>query len=139
MLDELERLAAEDAQQRRAWLTQHSAAIGTVLDTPNLNSVQFRLFRTRYWQDNQLIVATLIQFFNVPDGAVRLKAFAIRGYHNWPGHAPELALKGKYSNDDIVAFLRLDMVDPAEIEWRDETAYIIVPDTVDAIIRKATS
>lgn len=139
MLDELERLAAEDAQQRRAWLQQHSAAIGTVLDTPNLNAVDSRLFRARYWQDGQLIVATMLQLFRQPDGLSRVNVYAVRGYNNWPGHAPKLELTGKYSCDDIVAFLRLDMVDPAGIEWRDETAYIIVPDTVDAIIRKATS
>lgn len=115
---------------RRAWLDVHSARIAALLDSEPLATVPGRLWRMRYWQDGELVVATLVQptadaMTARADNNVKISAYIVRGYHHHPNHAAALQLTGRYSVDELVAFLRLDLVDPSDpdVVWTEETDY----------------
>lgn len=122
---------------RRAWAATWAARIGDMLDAPMRKATPGRIFRLRYFQDNDYVVATLVQNA-MPE---KVLATAVRGYHRAPGSCVvQLPLHsldfGKYCTDDVVAFLRLDVVDPDTAAWQDETHYrdILVP-TTDVVQR----
>jgi hypothetical protein len=125
-----------DLPSPRELATQHAARLSQLLEAPNLNSVKARLFRARYWHNDELLVVSIIQRFNMPEQVPAVSVLISRGYQHFPAHAPSLDLTGKYSVYSIVAFLRLDTVDLAAVEWKDETTYLVVPSTVDAIMEK---
>lgn len=110
-----------EPRTRQAWARANAATISRLLDSPALSAVPRRVWRLRYWCDDEYIVATIVQNQGavLPDGA-RVSVNAMRGYAHG---AVGLRLRDDFSVDDIVAFLRLDCVEPDTVDWTDETRY----------------
>lgn len=116
--------------ERREWMGVNSAKIAALVEAPCLAEVSQRIFRLRYWLDGEFIMVTLCDNRNVaaptPQQIVpKVQVFAVRSYLHAAGGSSvaRLDLGPGYSTDEIAAFLRLDLVDPDSVEWRDETRY----------------
>lgn len=116
---------------RASWASVWSARLTQMLETPPKHGAPGRIWRMRYFQDENYIVATLLQTLQPPAtlgqqaASPKVKVFVSRGYHFSPS-AAVMELNGQYSSDEIVAFLRLDLVQPDGVEaphWQDETRY----------------
>jgi hypothetical protein len=132
-----------DITTRREWASTWSARLAAMLEKPAGDKVPGRIWRLRYFQDDDFLVCTLVQNIR-PVGVApgqqvpKVMVFLTRPYHRANaagGSTSTLSLFGEYSTDEIVAFLRLDILDPedAGAEWRDETRYsdfIIVRDVL---------
>lgn len=125
---------------RVLWAAEHSARIADMLDSKAKKNTPGRIWRMRFFQDDDYLVATLVQNINPPTApgqqAPKVITYISRGYHRTNGGGGSVvqqALFGEYSTDEIVAFLRLDLVDPDTADWRDETKYsdvIVVRDVI---------
>lgn len=129
---------------RQQWTAEHVKQLTALLDSKLPKETPQRIFRLRLFRPDELVVVTLVQTINptgmggagspVPTISVSL----IRGYAREAGqdagaHIRRLDLYGQYATDEIVAFLRLDAVDPAETHWNDETRYsniVVVGDII---------
>ncbi len=146
-LDRINRAArgdtGPDQDTRREWAGIWSARISAMLEAPAKKNAPGRIWRLRYFQDDDYLVATLVQNITPPPGvpgqqAPRVVSFLTRPYvrANMAGSSTvSQQLFGEFSCDDIVAFLRLDLLDPDAkgSEWRDETKYsdiLIVSDVI---------
>lgn len=122
----------------------HAARIAALLDKPAERDMSHHVWRMRYWLDDDYTVAT-IDHNLYPKTTVEGKkeaaviTFVARGFHRVPSVVTQ-AIGGAYSADEIVAFLRLDLVDPETVEWKDETPrsqrIAIVSDVVGSALRK---
>lgn len=120
-----------DIQQRLDWAHEWSARISATLDTPAKKNATQRLFRMRYYTDDDYCVVTMVQYLVPPAGvpsdqAVKVALILIRPYTKASlsgASVMQMQLSGQFSTDEIVAFLRLDMVDPSAAEFVDETKY----------------
>ncbi len=135
--------AMTGTNQRREWAQTWSARIAAMLEAPAKKEVPGRIWRLRYFQDDDFLVATLVQNL-APMPAqpgmqqAKVVTFLTRPYtrsNASGGSTVSQSLIGEYSTDDIVAFLRLDILDPedASAVWRDETKYrsiLVVRDVI---------
>lgn len=147
-LERINRVARGDIiptqMTRRDWAATWSARISAMLDAPAKKNATSRLFRLRFFQDGHYLVATLVQQLVAPHGvpsdqAVKVSVVLVRPYSAIGmsgGAVASLQLAGQYSVDEIVAFMRLDLLDPdAGDEFRDETRYSEII-TVSRLIAK---
>lgn len=118
--------------QRLEWAKQHALTLLGLLDSPAKSKhTPGRLWRTRFFQEDDFTVVTLTQSLIPPPGvpsdqAVKIQVYVTRPYTRVGlsgGAVMQMQLAGQYSVDELVAFLRLDTLDPATVEWRDETRY----------------
>lgn len=132
---------------RREWAATWSARIAAMLEAPAKKNAPGRLWRLRYFQDDDYLVATLVQNIAPPPTAPgqmapKIVTYLTRPYHRANANGGSTfaqQLFGEYSCDDIVAFLRLDLLDPDSAEWRDETRYsdiLVVRDVLAAHTRR---
>lgn len=132
---------------RREWAATWAARIAAMLEAPAKKNAPGRLWRLRYFQDDDYLVATLVQNIAPPPAAPgqmapKIVTFLTRPYHRATangGSTFSQQLFGEYSCDDIVAFLRLDLLDPDSAQWRDETKYseiVVVRDVLAAHARR---
>lgn len=116
---------------RRDWAATWSARLSAMLDAPAKKNTVGRVFRMRFYQDGDYLVATLVQPLIAPQGvpsdqAVKIMLFLTLPYTraNLGGSSVvSMQLSGQYSVDEIVAFMRLDVLDPDSASWKDETRY----------------
>lgn len=139
------RTSGGDYETRLDWAATHSARIAAMLEAPTVKEVPGRIWRTRLFADGDYLVATLVQNIApmpAQPGQMHPKVVC---YVNRPysrasggGSVVQQALFGEYSTDEIVAFLRLDTVDPDTLTWTDETKYsnIVVVSDVIGNLRK---
>lgn len=111
-------------ETRQEWAETNAEQIATLLRSPSLTDARSRLWRLRYWQDGDYLIATMMQ--NLESHAVSI--YLIRPYHHVVGlvgatgrSTVQLDLSGQYSAHEIVAFLRLDLCEPADVVWHYET------------------
>lgn len=131
-------------QTRREWAVANSATLAALLETEVKSEVPQRLWRLRYIQDGDYLVATLAQNLNVqaPPGAQvpKVTVYVVRPYDKTiiGGSVVTQNLFGDYSTDEIVAFLRLDLVDPDSVQWHDETHYsrLIRAGTIASLMKR---
>ena len=150
-LDRINRVArgetGPDTETRSLWAATWSARIAAMLEAPVKKNAPGRLWRLRFFQDDDYLVVTLVQNITPPPGvpgqqAPKVVTFLTRPYHrsNAAGSTVSQQLFGEYSCDDIVAFLRLDRVDPdSGAAWRDETKYsdiIVVKDVIGHLAKR---
>lgn len=132
---------APDLDTRRDWAATHSIRIAAMLEAPAKKEVPGRVWRARLFMDGDYVVVTLVQ--NIKTAAPvpgqmtpAVSTFVVRGYHRAGANGAAVTqqnLFGSYSTDEIVAFLRLDLVDPDSVTWKDETHYsdiIVVGDVI---------
>lgn len=132
-----------DHDTRREWAGIWSARIAAMLEAPAKKNAPGRVWRLRYFQDDDFLVATLVQNITPPPGMGGQQSPSVMSFLTRPYNRANLSgsstvsqqLFGQYSCDDIVAFLRLDLLDPDAkgSEWRDETKYsdiLIVSDVI---------
>lgn len=136
-----------DLAQRLEWAHDWAARISATLDTPAKNKTTAqRLWRMRYFQDDDYLVVTMLQQMTAPPGvpsdqAIKVALILIRPYHKSNlsgGSVMQMQLAGQYSVDEIVSFLRLDTVDPTSAEFVDETKYgniLVVGDMIRQHVR----
>ena len=137
-----------DLELRSLWAATWSARIAAMLEAPVKKNAPGRLWRLRFFQDDDYLVVTLVQNITPPPGvpgqqAPKVVTFLTRPYHRanaTGGSTVSQQLFGEYSCDDIVAFLRLDRVDPdSGAAWRDETKYsdiIVVKDVIGHLAKR---
>lgn len=128
-------MTRDDLERRREWASRHAARLSLLLDAPRMSTVQQRVFRARYWHGDEFIGASIVQRFNNEGEANSLSVLMVRGYDQTPSN-PEMHLTGKYTPYAVVIFLRLDTMDPDELDWKDETSYLVVPSTVNGLVEK---
>lgn len=133
---------AETIDTRRKWAQTWAGRIAAMLEAPCKKEVPGRLWRMRYFADGDYLVCTLVQNIKTMPGtptgsAPKVVVFLTRPYvraNANGGSTFTMSLFGEYSVDEIVAFLRLDTLNPdAGDEWKDETKYsnfIIVRDVL---------
>ena len=133
--------AAPDYDTRRAWANANSATIAALLESPSKTEVPQRIWRMRYFQDGEYLVATLVQNVNLqaaPGQIVpRVVTYLARGYHHTTtgGSVATQSLGEGFSTDEITAFLRLDLVDPDTVAWHDETRYSVIARPTGDLVR----
>lgn len=117
-------------EERRARVAAHTETLRALLEAKLVSEVPQRIFRARIWRGEEYLVVTLTQNHNMqaPPGAMipKVQCFVTRSYEHAQAtgaSVAQLALYGQYAVDEIVAFLRLDTLDPSEVEWQDETHY----------------
>lgn len=129
---------------RRDWAGVWGMKVSALLDSPPARKhTAQRLWRMRLWDaEGDYLIVTLMQSLVPPAGvpsdqAVKVAIFLTRPYTRATlsgGSVVQMQLAGQYSVDEIVAFLRLDLVDPdGGAEWRDETKYsdlVVVSDII---------
>ena len=131
-----------DHEMRSLQAATWSARIAAMLESPVKREAPGRIWRLRYFQDDDYLVATLVQNNSAAAPApgqqqAKVVTFLTRPYtrsNATGGSTVSQQLFGDFSCDDIVAFLRLDLVDPdSGVSWRDETKYhdiIVVKDVI---------
>lgn len=137
-LDEIDELMEHSNLPLRTRRAQaHAAELRRMLDEPADRDTTHRVWRTRYWLDDDYTVVTLVHNLypkTKMDGRkeASIELFVARGYHR--GEAVIRSWGGGFHTDEIVAVLRLDLVDPDTILWRNETpntrGIAIVSDTL---------
>lgn len=136
----------DELERRREWAGVHSARIAAMLEAPTTKEVPGRVWRARLFLDEDYTVVTLVQNIkglpNQPGQmAPKVSTFVNRGYHRASitgGAVVRQDLYGEYHTDELVAFLRLDTVDPDTFTWTDETKYssvIVVRDIMAGMRR----
>lgn len=109
---------------RKMRVVQHSNKIRALLASPSPSPYGQRIWRLRYFQDGQFLVATLVYTKSTMEPKQKIVTYLSRGYNYTNANgasAVQQNLTGAYSPDEIVAFLRLDLVHPDSIEWIEET------------------
>lgn len=116
---------------RRVWAESWSVRIANLLNAPMKHGALSRIFRLRFFQDDDYIVASILQTFGPPRSlgaeiTSKLAVFVVRPYYRAMGDSSAVIqhVHGDYSTDEVVAFLRLDLVNPDAADWRDETKYV---------------
>lgn len=109
---------------RQAWAEANAETITQLLRSPSLTDAAQRLWRLRYWQDGDYLHATMVQKFDKSSGTHTVSLYVVRPYHHVIGlvgmtgrSTVQLDLAGQYSAHEIVAFLRLDLIDPDDVTW----------------------
>jgi hypothetical protein len=137
-------MTIQDETTRLEWAATWSARLSAMFDKPAKKTTSQRLWRMRFFQDGDYLVCTLVQTLVPPPGvssdqAIWVSAWLTRPYHKASmagGSVVQFALAGQYSMDEIVAWLRLDTLDPESgAEWRDETKYSDIV-TVGSLLTK---
>lgn len=129
---EWEERLAKEAQRRREWADTHAAKIEAICQMPAKRlkngalAKTERIWRTRYWIDGELVIATLGQILGPTPGvspSLKIHAYVIRGFDAHPSVVPDLVQHNQEVYEELVAFFRLDTIDPSLVDWRDATVY----------------
>ena len=115
-------------EERQEYARRHAAILTEMVERPIIKEVSARKWRSRIWIDGEMCAVLFTQIITPPPGSDpnttgKYTVQLTYGSHRTPYAVAFMSLVRDYSLDDVVAFLRLDTVDPATVEWKDITNY----------------
>lgn len=126
-------------QTRLNWAGIWSARIAALLDAPVVRGALGRIFRMRFFMDDDYVVATMLQAVKAGQADAKLTTYIVRPFYRTLGNNSSAVMQqlvGDYSVDEVVAFIRLDLVNPDSAEWRDETKYMDIEIPTKDMVRQ---
>lgn len=115
-----------DLATRIGWAREHAVRLSAMLEAPTIKDVARRIWRTTWWLDDRMQAVALNQVLRLPPGvdadqAPRLVLQITTDSGGNPSRT--IAMPQGYDIDELIAFCRLDEIDPASVTWRDATNY----------------